>query len=135
MVAMTSYLEKKLLDHTLGIAAYTMPTTVYLSLHNASPGQSGSFASEITTTASGYARIAITSKMNPTDNVTGISVSNVAIVFGPATIDWGTINYIAISDASGGGNMLLYGALAVAQTTPIGESVQLLSGQLITQFV
>jgi hypothetical protein len=131
---MTSYLQKKLQDHTLGLAAYVMPTTVYASLHTASPGKAGSFASEVSTTASGYARIAITSKMNAADAVTGISTNNTAIVFGPATLDWGTITYVAISDAITGGNMLEFGALTVVQTTPIGESVQFSASQFITNF-
>jgi hypothetical protein len=42
MSQMTDYLEKKLLDHTLGKAAYTMPTTVYLALFTADPGDTGS---------------------------------------------------------------------------------------------
>lgn len=134
-MAMTSYLEKKLLDHTLGLAAYIMPTNVYASLHTVSPGQAGSFTNEVTTTSSGYLRQAITSKMNATDNVTGISSNNANVLYGPATTDWGTITYIAISDAVSGGNMLMYGALSVAQTTPIGQSVQFSVGQFLAQLV
>jgi hypothetical protein len=134
MASMTSYLEKKLLDHMLGISSFTMPTTVYASLHTASPGQSGSLTNEVSSTSSGYGRVAITAKMNATDPVSGISVSNAIILYGPATINWGTINYIAISDALSGGNMLMYGALTIAQTTPIGESVQFSVGQFIVQF-
>ncbi len=131
---MTSYLEKKLIDHALGLAAYTIPTTVYASLHTLSPGQAGSFASEVTTVSSGYLRATLTSKMNACDPVTGISANNANVLYGPALIDWGTITYIAISDAISGGNMLMYGALSVAQTTPIGESIQFSVGQFVVQF-
>lgn len=131
---MTSYLQKKLLDHSLGLAAFTMPTTVYVSLHTADPTQAGSLTNEISTTGTGYARNAGTAKMNATDNVTGISSNNSAITFGPATSDWGTITHVAVSDAPSGGNMLLFGPLTIVQTTPIGESVTFSAGQFIIQF-
>ena len=37
MAAMSDYLERKLLDHTLGTAAYTHPSQAYLALHTADP--------------------------------------------------------------------------------------------------
>ena len=117
MAAMTSYLQKKLLDHSLGKAAYTMPVSVTLSLHTASPGESGSTVNEVSTIGSGYARITITSNMNVTDAVTGVSANSSVITFGPATTDWGTVSYIAINDTLG--NMLMYGALDEVQTTPL----------------
>jgi hypothetical protein len=134
MASMTSYLQKKLLDHMLGLAAFAIPATVYVSLHTADPTNTGSFANEVSTSGSGYVRIAATAKMNATDSVTGISANNVAITFGPALADWGTVTHVGISDGSSGGNMLLYGPLTVVQTTPIGESVQFSAGQFITQF-
>jgi hypothetical protein len=134
MASLTSYLQKKLLDHSLGLAAYAMPATVYIGLHTADPTQAGSFAAEVSTTGTGYARIAATSKMNVTDSVTGISNNNAAVTFGPALSDWGTITHVSISDNSGGGNMMLFGPLTIVQTTPIGESVQFSAGQFIIQF-
>lgn len=134
MASMTSYLQKKLLDHTVGLAAFTMPTTVYASLHTADPTNTGSFAAEVGTSATGYARVPVTSKMNATDSVSGVSANNVAVTFGPALTDWGTITHVGISDGSSGGTMLLYAALTVVQTTPIGETVQFSAGQFIAQF-
>lgn len=134
MPSMTSYLQKKLLDHTMGLAAYGMPGTVYASLHTTDPTNAGLFTGEISTAGTGYARVAITAKMNAADSVTGIAVNNASISFGPALTDWGTITHIGISDLSSGGNMLLYGALTVVQTTPIGESVQFVAGQFQNQF-
>lgn len=111
-----------------------MPTTVYAALFTVSPGEAGTLTNEITTTGSGYGRIAITAKMNVADATTGIASNNTAITFGPATTDWGTITHVAICDAVTAGNMLMYGALTVVQTTPIGESVQFSSGQFIATF-
>lgn len=134
MASMTSYLQKKLLDHTIGLAAFVMPTTVYALLLTADPTQAGSTANEVSTSGTGYARVAITSKMNATDAVTGISNNNAAITAGPATTDWGTITHVAVSDSPTGGNMLLFNPLTIAQTTPIGESVQFSTGQFVIQF-
>lgn len=134
MSAMTSYLQKALQDHTLGIASFTMPTVVYLSLHTASPGKAGSLANEVSLASIGYARISLAGKMNPTDSVSGVSTNNATLLFGPATADWGSVQYVAISDASTGGNMLLFASLSQVQTTPIGESVQFSTGQFIGTF-
>lgn len=134
MASMTSYLQKKLQDHTLGLATYNMPITVYALLLTASPTEAGLTTNEVGITGTGYGRIAITAKMIPTDSVTGISSNNAAIVFGPATTDWGTVTHVAIIDAASGGNMLLYNALTVVQTTPIGESVQFSTGQFVSTF-
>ncbi|WP_377846978.1 hypothetical protein [Bosea sp. UC22_33] len=49
----SDYLEKKLLDHSLGVAAYTMPGTVYLALFTADPGEAGP-GTEVS--GNGYAR-------------------------------------------------------------------------------
>lgn len=134
MASMTSYLQKKLLDHSLGLASFAMPATVYVSLHTADPTNTGSLTNEVTTIGTGYARVAATSKMNATDSVTGISSNNASISFGPALTDWGTVTHVGISDAPSAGNMLLFGPLTVVQTTPIGESVQFSSGQFVAQF-
>lgn len=132
MADMTSYLQKKLLDHSLGLAAYTMPVSVTLSLHTASPTETGSTVDEVTTVGSGYARISITASMNVTNATTGVSSNSAVITFGPATVDWGTVSHVAINDTLG--NMLMYGALDEVQTTPIGETVQFSPGQFIAQF-
>lgn len=134
MSSMTAYLQKKLLDHSLGIASYTMPTTVYLSLHTSDPGETGSLSGEITTSGSAYARISLATKMNATDSSTGVSENNTTITFGPATTDWGTVTHVAISDASTAGNMLMKGPLSTAQTATIGQSIQFTSGQLSATF-
>jgi hypothetical protein len=132
MAAMTSYLQKKLLDHAIGKAAYTMPVSVTLSLHTASPTDTGSTADEVSTVGTGYGRVSITSLMNVTDSSTGVASNSSVITFGPATADWGTIAYVAINDTLG--NMLMYGALDEVQTTPLGETVQFSPGQFIAQF-
>ena len=49
-MSISNYAELKILDHTTGKAAWTMPTTVYVKLHTADPGEAAtsSAASETT---------------------------------------------------------------------------------------
>ena len=127
MAAMTRYLQKKLLDHTLGKAAYTMPDTVYVALFTANPGEDGSLAAEIPSGV-GYARAEVTSIFGETDLMTGQAVNDVAFSFGPATDDWGTVTHSAIVDAPTGGNVLLYGALVEPKVFATGDSTQYAPG-------
>lgn len=133
---MTSYLQYKLLDALLGIATYTMPAAVYLSLHNADPTDTGSHANEVSATGSAYARVSLATKMSSTDTSSGISLNTATISFGPATTDWGEINHVGVEDngSAGAGNMLMSGAPSEAKIIPIGEPFQLVAGQLSLQF-
>lgn len=134
MAGMTSYLQKKLLDHFLSIASYTVPTTVYISLHTASPTDAGSHTNEISTSSTGYARQSITTHMGATDATTGISVNTSTLTFGAAIANWGTISYLGVEDASTAGNMCMYGASTVARTVNTGQSFPIVAGQLSIQF-
>lgn len=137
-MAMTAYLQKKLGDHALGIASWTMPAAVYLAIFSASPGESGSLASEIS--GGSYARVSLTSLMGAFDSVTGIAVNASAVTFAAPTAAWGLALYVAIVDASSAGNVLYYAPLAnprifnngdPAFTIPAGSlSVQIQGTQL-----
>lgn len=133
-MGMTSFLQKSLLDAVLGITPYAMPAALYLSLHTASPTDTGSHANEVATGGTGYARQSIFAKMGATDAVTGISLNTATLVAGPATTDWGTVSYVGIEDASSAGNMCIWGAPTTAKTVTTGESFQLVPSQLSIQF-
>ncbi len=122
---MTRYLRKKLGDHALGKAAFTMPTTVYMALFTASPTDAGTLTSEVT--GGSYARIEATSKMGTFDSTTGIAVNSVDIDFGTPTANWGTVSYAAFLDASTSGNMLYYEALPTARAVTSGSRKVLFS--------
>lgn len=135
MSGMTQYLQKKLLDHTLGIAAFTMPTVVTLSLFTASPTDSGLHTSEVPA-AVGYARQTLIAQMGATDLTTGVSVNTGTITFGPASADWGTITQIAVEDNAtiGAGNMMLWGTPTTSRVINNGESFQLAPSQFSLVF-
>jgi hypothetical protein len=131
---MTDYTEYKLLDHLLLLTDFPMPVGKFLSLHTASPTDTGSLAAEVSTSGSGYARQTLAALMGATNVTTGVSVNTGTVTHGPATTDWGTITHIGHNDAVTAGTMLLWGAVEESQTTPIGESFQLTPGQYSIQF-
>ena len=116
MSAMSNYLELKFLDHFLGTASTSAPSTVYLSLHTADPTDAGSGA-EVSTSSSGYVRKAIAFSAASS----GSATNSGAVEFDTATSSWGTITHIGIWDASSSGNLLFYGALSASKAIASGD--------------
>ncbi len=123
MGAFTDYLENKLLDHVLRNTAYTSPTTVYVALFTAAPGEAGG-GTEVS--GGGYARQAVTFSAPSAGSTSNSS----DITFPTATADWGTITHFAIFDASTGGNMLYYGQLTSSVTVNSGQQLTIPAGNL-----
>lgn len=128
--AMTDYLEKKLLDHSLGKLAYTMPSGTFLALFTSDPTDTGSLTGEISTTSTGYARQALTAAMSAAGATNGQSANTAAITFAQATADWGTIAYFGIMDAATGGNMLYTAAANPARQILSGDQYVVSIGAL-----
>ncbi len=114
---MTLYLRNKLGDHSIGKAAFTMPTTAYLALFTASPTDSGSLTNEVT--GGSYARQAITSSMSAFS--ASVSSSTADVTFPAPTANWGTITYVGVIDALTVGNMLYYEALPAPRNVLSGS--------------
>lgn len=121
-MAMTTYLENKLLEAVLKNTAYTSPSTVYLALYSVSPGESGT-GTELS--GSGYSRQAVTFGTAST----GTIASTASVTFGPATGTWSPVVAVAIVDASSGGNVLFYKATAT-QNIKSGGTITIDSGDL-----
>jgi len=128
MGAASNYLEAKLLDHALGTATYTKPTTVYVALHTADPGEAGSFSAEVGTSGTAYSRKSVTFAAASS----GSAASNSTVTFDAATSSWGTITHISITDSAtaGAGNILFYGAVTSSKTIDTGDTFQITSGNL-----
>lgn len=108
----STYLGNAFLDHVLRNTAYTSPTTVYLSLHDADPGLTG--ADEIT--GGSYARQACAfdaASSKATQNAAAESFTGMPAV---------TVTHVGIWDASTAGNFLWGGALAASKTTNSGDT-------------
>ena len=125
---MTDFLEKELLDHTLGVASWTMPT-VYLALFTADPGETGTLTNEVTN-ANAYARVEITTEMGTSS---GGGINNTAeIAFTQASGSWGTVTYIGIMDSGthGAGNMIFWGLLTVSKAVDSGDTFKIAATDL-----
>lgn len=123
-MAMTAYLQKKLGDVAIAKADWTMPTTVYMGLASASPGENGSLTSEFS--GGSYARVAITAKMGAFDSTTGIAVNSSVVTFPSPTAAWGLLLYAFVADASTAGNVLYY--------MPVGNPIVVNNGDAAPSF-
>lgn len=116
----SDFLENELLDHVLRNSAYTPAATVYVALHTADPGETGT--SEVT--GGSYAR-----QSAAWDAASAGSCVNSAIITYtnmPAT----TVTHYSIWDASSSGNMLFAGALDASRTFTAGDAAQFAAGAL-----
>lgn len=133
MTAMTNYLEYHLVDHTMGKTSFTKPTTTYIALSTADPGETGSQSNE--PSGNGYARQDASTAFGASNTTTGTAVNTSVITFGPCTTSgWGTITHAFYVDASTTGNSLLYFALTSSRTIAVGDSLQFATSQLSVQF-
>ena len=107
-MAISNYLENKILNHTLNNVPYTQPEVVYLALFKSDPTDDN-IGEEVN--GNGYTRKPI-SFCEPSNG----SISNsVAITMPVATGDWGTITHVGIMDNLINGNLLYYGQLDIHQ--------------------
>jgi hypothetical protein len=126
-VTATNYLEGKILDHVLGVAAYTMPTSLYLCLHTDDPGEDGddfqvvggSYAPQIVTFVAHSLSVGGASE--------GISSNSQTFLDMPAA----DLTHFAVRENSPTGNPLAFGPLTNPHTVIAGEPVVYGVGQII----
>lgn len=107
-MAMSTYLQNLDLDARYGSGT---PATIYVALSTADPTADASGLAE--PSGNGYARLAVTNNATNFPAASAGAKSNgAALTFTNPTGAWGTITHVALFDASSGGNMLDYGALA-----------------------
>jgi hypothetical protein len=151
MSAMSDVLENKLIDwffrgQAIGItgasaAAGTGPTSLYIGLLTAAPSDAGG-GTEVTggsyaraTVASSLANWAGTQSAGSTvasSGTGGQTSNNGAIAFPAPTANWGLITHFGIYDASSGGNLLIWGALAVSKTVNNGDAAPQFNAAALT---
>lgn len=123
MGSATSYFENLVLNSILGDdAGAGMPATVYVALFTSIPDDGGG-GTEVSTTGTGYARVAVTNNStNWPDATGGIKYNGTTIQFPTAIDSWGTISWVAIYDAATAGNMLLWGETSTDMTPIAGNA-------------
>jgi hypothetical protein len=133
MAGFSDFLEKELLDHVFGNAAYTAPATLYMALFTATPSDSGG-GTEVSTAGTAYDRADITnnatnfpaaSGTNPTLKSNGTVIS-----FAQATASWGTVSHWGIFDANTAGNLLVWGAITTPKLIDTGDTASFAIGDL-----
>ena len=118
---LTNTAENLILDHFLGVAAYTFDSTVFVGLYTVAPTDSTS-GTEVT--GGSYARQAITfaaASGGATSNTTDVDFTGM-----PAA----TTVAVAVHTASTGGTMLMYGTLTTNKTTDAGDTLRIAAGDL-----
>jgi len=116
-MSISNYAELKILEHTTGKTAWTIPTNVYVKLHTADAGEAGtsSAATEATRKVAAWATAASGA----------ISTS--------ATLEWTnvaateTYTHWSMWDASTAGNCLWTGALSSSAAVTAGDTFQITS--------
>lgn len=119
-MSFTNYLEDKVLNHVFGGTAYTAPTTLYVGLFTAAPGETGG-GTEVS--GSGYARQSAAMSVSGTSPTE--ADNDAAIEFPTATGNQGTISHAGVFDASTGGNLLAYAQLTDPAdfSTPLPKTI------------
>lgn len=116
-MSISNYAELKILEHTTGKTAWTIPTDVYVKLHTADSGENGTSAaaSEATRKEANWA----------TASAGSIATS--------ATLEWTnvaateTYSHWSLWDASTAGNCLWTGALSTSAAVTAGDTFQITS--------
>ena len=124
-MSITEYANQRWLDKGFGAVNYTPPATMYMALSTTTVTGSGT---NLTEPASGsYARVAITNDKTEFSSASSGSLTNLnAITFPESSGSWGTITYVALTDASGVGlgNVWYYEALPVSKVVQDNTTVE-----------
>jgi hypothetical protein len=118
-MSISNYAELKILEHTTGKTAWTMPTTVYVQLHTADGGEAGT-----TSVASNTVR-----------QSAAWSTASAGAIATSATITWTSVSatetysHWSLWDTAtaGAGNCLWTGALSSSAAVTTGDTFQITS--------
>jgi hypothetical protein len=123
-MSFSNFLETEILDHVFAGAAYTAPSTHYLALYTAAPGETGG-GTEVTTSGTAYVRkaVAFTTTGNTTSN-------SAAVEFPTATASFGTVTHVGVFDAATSGNLMAYAALSSSKAIATGDVFRVPTGDL-----
>lgn len=116
-MSISNYAELKILEHTTGKTAWTMPTNVYVKLHTGDPGEAAT-SNEATETTRKQASWATASSGSIATSAT-LEWTNVAATE--------TITHWSLWDASTAGNALWTGALSSSAAVTAGDTFQITS--------
>jgi len=126
----SNYAEALVLNALLKGSGFTAPASHYLALYTTAPTDSGG-GTEVTTSATAYARQSIAFGSVATQSPSGSQVASSAdITFPTATANYGTVVAFGIFDASSAGNLLYYANLTSSQTINTGNQALFPAGSI-----
>jgi hypothetical protein len=129
MSALSNSAEKLLLDFMMTTGTATRPTAWYVALYTSPPDDASTGSTGGTeVSGNGYSRQAVTFAAASTPG--GTTTSTNAQSFTASGGDFGTVGWMAIIDASSGGNMLWHGALTTARTVNDGDTLTFSTGNI-----
>lgn len=128
MGAISQYLGNAFLNAAFRNTAFSSPSQVFLSLHTAEPGDTGTGAE---VSGGNYARQQVT--FNAPHDVSGKqTIENSAdISFPVASASWGTITHVGIWTLASGGSLLWYGALNASKAIADQDQFKVLASALV----
>ena len=114
-MSISNYAELKILEHTTGKTAWTIPTNVYVKLHTADAGEAGTSSAATETTRKVAAWATAASGSIATSST--LEWTNVAATE--------TYSHWSLWDASTAGNCLWTGALSSSAAVTAGDTFQI----------
>lgn len=145
MANITKYLEKELLEHSVGKSTFTMPTQIYVGLFTSTPNANYTSAApngtEVTASATNYARRPISlpggwnAAVDNNDLTYSSKITNSADISWPDETglisgNWGEVKSIGIFDAPTSGNLLWFGPLSTYVSLSSGDTFTIPSGNI-----
>ncbi len=125
------YLEQKVLEHAFKVAAFTVPTNLYLALLTSAPADDDTGSTIVEPSGNAYARVNHDVWAVATVATVTSCKNTGAITFPTATGLWGTISHFAICDALTAGNVLAYGALTTAKSVTTDDTPSFASNAIV----
>ena len=119
MTAMTNYLENSILNLVLRNTTFPAIAAVYVQLHTADPGETGT-ANPLASCPRFAMTFAAAASATAANDATGSVVTSAS----------GMITHMSLWDASAAGNALLYGTLGTSKAVNAGDTINLASGVL-----
>jgi hypothetical protein len=118
MAGYTDSYEAAILNWFFNQATLTPLTNVYFGLFNVNPtADAGTGGTEVTTVATGYARVAKTNNTTTWANAASrIKATGVAVTFPAITLSYGSVTGWGIWDAATAGNLICWGTFSTAKT-------------------
>lgn len=145
MANITKYLEKKLLEQSVGKTQFSSPTTfsTYVALFTSAPTvdytANNPDGEEVTSTGTNYSRVSVTwsSAVSNVDLTNSSYIKNNVDALWPTTGtisgNWGTVTTIGIFDSPtvGGGNLLWFGSISQPVALVAGDTFELSTNAII----